>query len=390
MVIKPVVDLVGQRIQSFYPDLSVERAYNKIPICAAELHRWIACPRLHQLVYNEIVDIIELDGQEAKIRIPNLFYITTQTKEPQQEYWAPANAFISCDTLHKDYNIDMRIFPEPISLDKKTIFLSPHIVTLIMPYHDIKTGFTFSAGTRFMRVYHKKDERKECLSVSIYDPHIKKMRIIHIPHSYCFVPAEQMSTDAQRKLFVELVRSWAYIPEGFIPYVWGGCSIVYTQTGGFKEKIRKQADKKVAYFAYEKKNRHRPHTGVDCSGLIARAAQAVGIPYFYKNSYTLSEYMKPLTPGNHLQNGDLIWMPGHCMIVSDDINNLVIEARSYFSGYGKLHEIDISNVFKDIQTLDELEQAFFAKKAINRLDSSGEITHHITEYKLLPLQQLWD
>ncbi|HEV2916377.1 MAG TPA: hypothetical protein VGW78_01380 [Candidatus Babeliales bacterium] len=387
VTINPVVDLIGQSIQVFYPDLPVQKAYKKIPLCAGNLHKWISCPRLHQLLYNEVVDILENNGEQVKLRIPNLFYITMHNAQPQCEYWAPATAFIASDILQQR-GIDMRIIPEPIIFEQKRIKLSPHIITLIVPYHDPKTGITFSAGTRFVRVYHEKNKRDR-ITVTLYDPKHQKARIIHIPESYCFVPSTNTTKESQRALFIDILRTWSHMAEGFIPYVWGGCSIMHTQTGPFKEKTRKQVGQKVSYFSYGKKNKHKPYTGIDCSSLISRAAQIVGIPYFYKNSYTISRLMKPLQSHQHIENGDIIWMPGHVMIVSDRACNLTIEARSYFSGYGKVHEIEIGKVFKDINTYDQLEQAFFAKKPIHRMNIDGEILNTFTEYQLLPLAQLW-
>ncbi len=60
-----------------------------------------------------------------------------------------------------------------------------------------------------------------------------------------------------------------------------------------------------------------PMSGFDCAGIISRAAQMCGIPYYFKNTYTLAHYLKSLSIDTHLQEGDLIWIPGHVMIVSD-------------------------------------------------------------------------
>jgi cell wall-associated NlpC family hydrolase len=386
LVIEPVVNLIGQPICAFYSTIPVTKAYNEIPLCASELNRWTSCPRLHQLLYNEVVDIIELHTHEVKVRIPNLFYVTTTTREPQTQYWGPSHAFMALSDL-QEQKIDMRIIPESIDFKKGTV-PSINTVALMLPYHDKKTGFTFSAGTRFVPVHHKKSTVDSHVSVALYDPHAKKSRVIHIARTLCFVPTATLTHKAQRALFVSILRQWAHMNTGFVPYVWGGCSIVHTQKGPFKEKIKMKFGQKRSYFSYGN-SAGKPHTGIDCSGLISRAAQIVGIPYFYKNSYTIAQCMQSLTQGNHLEVGDLIWVPGHVMVVSDRDRNLLIEARSYFAGFGKVHEIELGKVFAGMHTYNDLEQAFFTKKTIERMNSAGVVQHTFADFKLLPLESLF-
>jgi cell wall-associated NlpC family hydrolase len=387
VVVVPVVDLIGQPIHAFYPKIATIKAYHMIPLCAGDMNRWIGCPRIHQLLYNERVEIIETRGQEVKVRICNLFYVTMKSKKEQTEYWAPRNAFMALDDLIKE-GIDTRSIPDAIDFTKKTAGSSA-IVTLTMPHHDSKTGIVFSAGTRFVRAKNKKTLSPDSVSAIVYDAHHKKNRTIKLPAHICFVQNDALTPAEQRAAFVSLVKQWAHMCDGFIPYVWGGCSVIHTNTGNFKEKTRKQMGKTVSYFTY-KGCQQKICTGLDCTGLIARAAQIVGMPYFYKNSYTIGAYMPPLQLSQHLSTGDIVWLSGHAMVVTDVASNLMVEARSYFQGYGKVHEIELSKVFKDITTYTDLEEAFFAKRPLARMDSKGIVRLPlIKDYKLLPLASIW-
>jgi len=128
-----------------------------------------------------------------------------------------------------------------------------------------------------------------------------------------------------------------------------------------------------------------PKTGLDCSGMIARAAQICGIPYFYKNTTIIERFLTPLAKGNKPIPGDIIWIPGHVMVVADFINNTLIEVRGYKHGYSKIHEIPLNEEFKGINTYHDLTNAYHNNKAIIRLDSSGNERETITSLKLLQL-----
>jgi hypothetical protein len=75
------------------------------------------------------------------------------------------------------------------------------------------------------------------------------------------------------------------------------------------------------------------------------------------------------------------------MMVADTKKNTLIEARGYPHGYGKVHEISVSEQFKNIHTFSDLLNAFRMKKPLQRLDRSGTVTDTISSFKILPLAQ---
>ena len=131
--------------------------------------------------------------------------------------------------------------------------------------------------------------------------------------------------------------------------------------------------------------RDSPYTGYDCSELIMRMAQLAGINFVWKTSQVMSEQCAPLTSDGFLEDGDLIWFPGHIVIVSSIANNEIIEARGYGSGYGCVHRIKLSECFKGIETYDNLVDAYFSQTPLFLCDKQGEVTKELPVFKILKL-----
>src|SRR3990167_1494271 len=93
----------------------------------------------------------------------------------------------------------------------------------------------------------------------------------------------------------------------FIPYAWGGCSYTATCTDPHFQLKTTSVTKHLPqpqrrWFSYPTYNL-KPATGFDCSGVILRAAQIAGLPYFYKNTVTILNNLKPLTATDELADG---------------------------------------------------------------------------------------
>jgi hypothetical protein len=131
-------------------------------------------------------------------------------------------------------------------------------------------------------------------------------------------------------------------------------------------------------------------TGLDCSCLIARAAQIYGIPYFFKNTTTLFQCMKPIEKGQSLQNGDLMWYMGHVLVVSDVKNNKITESVGYPFGYGKVIEHPLHKVFKDMYSYSDLEKACFNGQPIQRLSSDGHVARTVNKVLFYSMKKSWD
>ena len=378
IVIVPVSDLVGQPIQTFFPFQSVEESYSRMP-WGYHKKDYRICPRIHQLIFHEIVDIIDEKKDEVAVRIPQLFYQTAHTKEPQSVYWTLKRNIIPFSTLIKS-GIDIEKLPAPIEYinhsDEKH---HNNIVTLIEPHTDIQRGISFSAGTRFKYTIFNNED---AIRVYYLDPTKITIACTDIPR-YKLHIFQPKPIKARLKDFLAIVRKWAHLQKGVIPYLWGGCSFLdIHENNHFILKKNIVNGNELGYYArpfFKKKYK----SGYDCSNLIARAAQIVGLPYFYKNTFTLLNNLSTITPYQKIEDGDLIWITGHVFIVANVKENTVIEAHAYDGGYGQVQEVPLFKVFKDIYSFKQLQDHCSAKKPLYRLKKDCSHLETYSELRFL-------
>ena len=134
----------------------------------------------------------------------------------------------------------------------------------------------------------------------------------------------------------------------------------------------------------------RQKTGFDCSGMLLRAAHIAGMPYFFKNSISVKRGLKKLTEHDQLQVGDLIWTPGHIMVVACLAPALIIEAVGYAKGYGKVQMVPLEKRFKDITTWHDLLGYYFTHKMPVELNNNGTVYSQKTHVLFLRLESLWN
>lgn len=365
----PVADLVGQPYFSFLPLAQKD---------------WREPARIHQLLFNEMVIIKEVNDNQALVEIPQLFYETAADSNKQTTYWTRLDNLRPLPLLaHK--GISLSAFPQPLTRNKNNFSRAlANTIALTKPFFDSITTAAYSAGTRFVldeHSMHHSEGEQGSYAVTLFDRKKNTLVKTTIPKALCLDYTAK--SNAQRiKDFVSIVQGWAHEQSGFIPYVWGGCSIIdVCITDHFSEK--------KGIFYRPELSSHKTFSGLDCTGLVARAAQLAGIPYFYKNSYTIAKYLKPIAHHEALTPGDLIWIPGHVMIIHSLKKNSLIEARHYSHGYGKIHEIPLAQQFQGIFTYHDLLTAFFAKKPLQRLDKNQKVVQVIPEFKILKLESVW-
>lgn len=372
LTIVPVADLLGEPLP--HEDIKT------MPVCGATYNRFQACPRMHQLLLHEVVTILKHHKDHVLVQVPNVFFVTTSNNHKRDTYWTHKNNLVMLDELTQD---DLAKIPAPISY--KTGFPLPDsntTITLKQPFFDATKQLHYSAGTRFTVL--KKTKRKYISFV--FDARQKKFTKVALPKKICLRRAVSTFTE-KRKQFVEIARSWTKNNDGFIPYVWGGCSMSTRQTGSFYEDEHLIDNKRTSFFALTNDTSF-PKCGLDCTGLVCRAAQLCGIPFFYKNTVTFARFLKPLGADDTLQEGDIIWIPWHVMIVGSLEKNTIIEARSYTSGYGRVQEIPIGEIFKGIETYEQLRTALTTKKTLYRMDTHGTVRDTIREFKVLKLDSV--
>lgn len=353
----PVVDLLGEPFSGSTTNKneprhahSIKKQYQTIAITTGKNN---VCARLHQALFNERVEIINEKDDQVQLLLPSAFYQTPGTTTCQNSYWALKKNFVPIQPSAGKESLDTnKLVPPAIDFDKpESVTPATNLITLKNPWYDAKTDQTFSVGTRFVVTKKLKTDASMFYGIVFYDHLSQKAQKRLLPAHLCI--AATTNKKMQRYKFVALLKNWA-VKHPAIPYVLGGSSY-----GG---NAKSSGDKHAL----------QPTTGFDCSGLILRAAQACGIPYFFKNSYTMAHNMTQVTTIDQLQNGDIIWVPGHVMIVSDIRKNLLIEARGYEHGLGKLCQTNIETVFENNRNYEELMLAARDHKMIGRLNKCGK------------------
>lgn len=396
-VIVPVADLVGEPIKIFGLAKTNRESYDKIAISYVDMRKnnidsSYGAPRLHQLLFNEVVDIISEikaardDDDEVCITIESAFFVTSQVKKPQSIFFTKKKNLLSFEKLAAQ-NLSSEFIPDGLSFKNPQNKIAKPTIGLIKPFFEPISQQTYSVGTRF--IYDPQQKTDTDFTVHIFDRSSTSFKITHIPKEFAQEIIFESKEDAIA-CFLTLLKSWAHC-KGIIPYVWGGYSYTHCSPDlGFKEVERYLANG-TKVIIHERPNlTKKPLTGFDCAGIILRAAQLCGIPYFFKNTYTLAHYLKSLGIGDHLHEGDLIWIKGHVMIVSDIANNKLIEARGYDHDFGYVQEIPLEKVFKGFKTYKQLLHAYHQHEPLIRLNKSGKPVENIDSFKLLKLKSVWD
>lgn len=384
LTVVPVADLLGNSLKVMGAG-NISQSYQTLPV--DDRAKGNATLRIHQVVFNERVEIIDHKEDEVHVRIPNVFYQNQQHTTAQNSFWALKKNFIPLSRL-RAHAIDVSKIPLPIDFAHPEAYNTQPIVTLAFPFNDAQTQRVFSAGTRF--VYEPTKSNASAYHVYMLTTDQKKLLLVPIPAHLCIANDELKTPQEKVERFVELIQSWAHLNDGVIPYVWGGCSLTtYIPHLTFEEKTATFYGNKLSYFELRNYNQSIK-TGFDCAGMVSRAAQVCGMPYFFKNTATLARFLKPITATAHVKNGDLIWIPGHVLVVSNRAHNMIIEARSYAHGYGKIQEIPLHKTFHGIHTFDQLEYAFFNHIPLRRLDSKGNIIAQIGDIQLLNIASIWN
>jgi len=389
VIIVPVADLLGAPIKKSFPHLSTQEGYDQLPLSGGNTNPYTSCMRLHQLLFNETVDIIDRKGDELLIQVPNFFHTSSTNSTPQHSYWTQKKNVVTFKELNKK-KLDLNNIPVTPSFVQKKIN-NNNVAVLAMPYTDSITQQTFSAGTRFVptrTTERSEQDQKSHVTVYVFDKNSFTFKEIAIPRSLILNQTDDKTEII--KQFVELIRRWTQVKGGFIPYVWGGTSFICISNGTYEETELMINNAACSYYNLSDYTAS-PKTGMDCTGLVVRAAQMCGIPYFFKNSTTVATHLKPLKSTQKLQEGDIIWGQRHIMVVADLNNNTLFEARGrVYNGQGKIQEIALNQVFKGIDTYDQLVKQYHDKKPLYRLGNDNEVVQTWPEFKLLKLASIWD
>lgn len=301
------------------------------------------CERLHQLKFNEIVKIKELKKNHALVECPSFFF-TSMHGDTENSVWILKDHLYALNELTKKTLLSLPHAPHITEFKiPKNISTNNKIVILAKPHGK------FSVGTRF--VASNENENNFTVEYLVNKQSTKK---INIPKD-CFT----LIGDSPREKFVNQLKYLAS-QNPKIEYVWGGNSYCLNNLN-----------------CNNKLNLQIPMSGFDCSGLVLSTAQLCGINYFYKNSLTASAYLEQINDNCKIQAGDIIWMPGHVIVISDVKGNLCIEANGY---YKSVQEIPLNKIFFKVENFNKL----FKQKSLLRIMPDGSF-NKISKFKILKL-----
>ncbi len=355
VVIVPVADLLIKPACTYLKKRTcTQSVYDQLPLSGETTDFPVV--RVHQALFNEILTDTRCTRTECKGKMPDAWYgIDEKTKDPLTTFYTKALNMCPLSTLVSK-GLDLNLLPTP---SWATSYEPGTVVSLLLPWKNELTGTHYSAGTRFKRS-SSEDTLSHYAVYAINYTHFSA-DILYIPRRYCLIEYKR-NAQQQRTLFMDIIRRWTYHP-GIIPYVLGGASFLHS----YDPKKEFTLDNLI----WKREEVYYPHTGFDCASLIWRACRIAGIPWWYKNTATIGQYLTPLTPEEVLQEGDLIWVQGHVMIVSNKEDNELIESAGYKSGYGKLHTLPISQRIAGITTYTDLLEAYFANKTLTLLNKEG-------------------
>lgn len=326
-----------------------------------------SCRRSHQGLFNEVVTVLQEQPDEVQVSFDHMIYgFDEKTKQPLSTFWVHRKQLGFLRELESQ-SVDLSVFPPPAGM------FSGLVVVLALPWQ------MYSVGTRFVRV-PAYDTPKE-YGIRLFDTVKQRPLITKIPRDRVLVETKKSSQDC-RKLFVATLNNLidyvqALPANKVIPYVWGGSSCLsFSEDGKFVSDGQ----------CWVRTEYPLIYTGYDCSELVWRLARICGIDeQVYKTTLALWENGHALADGEQLEDGDLIIIPGHVMLVGSVKKHELIEASGYQFGYGNVHRVALAQRFEGIASYDELVKAYRAHQPLTLLQRDGAVQKQYPEFKLIKL-----
>ncbi len=355
--IAPVADLLGSRAGSpyFYEQIPLDGPFERVR-------------RIDQLLFNERVFVIERRGDESRVEIPTHGYGTITNAALKHEYWI----------LTKNIALVSEI-PDTDAIPS-TAAASKTLITLIAPFQDNKHHRRYAAGTRF--VLDDMQDDNNYYRALILSPRLKTEHA-YIPKTQC-IKNKARSPQQKIKNFLAILEKFADQSPGYVPYVLGGNSFIKPYRNTIS--VNPYDDTRTTTYPTPS----HTHSGFDCASLVFRAAQMADIPLYLKNSLALKHHLRPLDQNESVENGDIIFIPGHIIVIFDKDNNSAIESRTHMNhGYGYVHKITFAELFKEIETIDDLVRYHYSKKLVSRLNINREV-HVRAPITILKLKSVFE
>lgn len=332
----------------------------------------LAYIRVGQLLFNERVEIVKEQGEEVLVQCPHWVTSGKLVGAKRLAFWGRKECFCSVEEYAGDS------IPCMVRADDDHWLQDDSWLVLREPFFESVTHRTYSAGTRFVR--KPEQDTKTDYAVKIANHDVEKSFTVFVPRSITYSYNPTHSSAERRDVFCSTVRAWANrYGKQVVPYAWGGSAFL------------KEVDERPFYTMKQEVNASqltsvcswksctgtvwlRPGStsvesgGFDCSGLIMRAAQMAGIPYFYKTTTALYDFGIPVIAPEEIEKGDLIVCKGHVMVITNVENNQIAESAGYGNGYGRVREGLLRERIEGVSTLKELCKKIKQGKTLSFID----------------------
>lgn len=377
LIISPVVDVLGNAPDAFKSKVENSRRYRNIPFSHTAIDykkvKWSS--RLHQLLFNQLVYVVKEHANEALVEIPEL---TLKPNPTELAYnlkgWISKKHLIFLDQMQRR-GFDFETLPAFKGSHFKSFFLlKPHFVK--------ELGIKYSVATEFVI----QNESKEHWIVPVFQANKMENTLIYFPKNKCLVNKE-MGFEEKINRFLSILHIWAQSKEGFIPYVLGGssCTDLINNKKVIVEIVKTLHKKGVMY--KRPWNWKRPASGLDCSSMIYLAARMAGLPYNFKNTSSLKNQLKEIQANEPIEPGDLLWIPGHVMVLSRVDKSLsFIHAAGYSLNYGRVCEIQSKDLFRSVHKASDLISLKRRRQALQLLNAKGEVAKIVNTWKILKIR----
>ncbi len=365
----PVADCIGMSAQKIDPSCTTDSFYDQLPFSPEKGP--YSCPRIHQCLFNEMGIICEEKGDELLIEFPH-FYCIVDNK-PNSRFWLKKSSVRAL--INQEHTT---VLPEPLTYQDPND--NKLVLTITLPWQDPRSQIWYSAGTRFKR--NPDEDTDTSWSIYVFDYKTDSVHTSDVDQ-FCARIAQPTSLSEAKQFFVSLLRSWIEDAEDSLAYVWGGCSYIERYSDEFDCEKHMRGDTQL--LSWQRPCKPGTHCGFDCSGLVLRAAQIAGIHYFCKNTTTIGHTLDDIPQDKDLEEGDLILIKGHVMVISDLTDNTLIDAYSYRSGYGCLREVPLFDAFEGVHTYADLRKLVKSNLPIKLKDIHGVAVKTVPSVRLLRL-----
>lgn len=345
--------------------------------------------RIHQLLFNQIVTVLEIKGIECKVQCEDHFSQNKEGQKPYNTYVMLTEHLVFLDDLPD--NALTRYLPTPfIYHDEQSYALTSDVFTLTRPFRDWATGIHFSVGTRFKVVNgHKRLMPGIVEIVDVYrlTPQ-SSFEIMTIETKYGTFNTP--TTPAQAKECIkDFLAAYATTMESHkaaATLAFGGSSITRTfnPLDYKKTSFTRPDGYKVKGFNRNQQDAAEIQTGCSMPELRSMAERVCNVPSFIKNTTTLLRLGRRLADNEQLEECDYICAQGYLGTVFSLEENFVVDIKNYMHCDGYAHLESLSKTFQGIfindglvitypiHTYDDLVNAYRSKHSLAILDRTGE------------------